>query len=176
MFVGWAINSAMFIMAAATFFKMGKPVDELQQAHELLQPLLGSNASVIFAVALLMAGVASCVTSGMAGGTIFAGLFAEPYDIKDNHSRWGVLISIVGAVAVIFFISDPFQGLLLSQMLLSIQLPITVLLQVYLTSSKKVMGKYANKKRSIFLISGIAAIVIALNLTLLLQALGVVGW
>lgn len=176
MFVGWAINSAMFIMAAATFFKVGKPVDELQQAHELLQPLLGSNASVIFAVALLMAGIASCVTSGMAGGTIFAGLFAEPYDIRDNHSRWGVLISIVGAVAVIFFISDPFQGLLLSQTLLSIQLPITVLLQVYLTSSKKVMGKYANKKRTIFLISGIAAIVIALNLTLLLQTVGVVKW
>ncbi len=176
MFVGWAINSAMFIMAAATFFKVGKSVTELQQAHELLQPLLGSNASVIFAVALLMAGVASSVTSGMAGGSIFAGLFAEPYDIKDNHSRWGVLISIVGAVAVIFFISDPFQGLLLSQMLLSIQLPITVLLQVYLTSSQKVMGKYANKKRTILLISGIAVIVILLNLTLLLQTVGVVKW
>jgi manganese transport protein len=173
MFVGWAINSAMFIMAAATFFKTGKPVEELQQAHELLQPLLGNNASAIFAVALLMAGIASCVTSGMAGGTIFAGLFAEPYDIKDSHSRWGVLISIVGATLFIFFIADPFTGLLLSQTLLSLQLPITVLAQVYLTSSKKVMGNYANHKGTIVVISVIAAAVILLNMALLFQ---VVGW
>lgn len=174
MVVGWGINSAMFIMAAATFFKAGKPVSELQQAHELLQPLLGNNATVIFAAALLMAGIASSVTSGMAGGSIFAGLFSEPYDIKDSHSRWGVLISIVGALAIIFFISDPFKGLIVSQMLLSVQLPITVLVQVYLTSSRKVMGKYANSKGTVLLISGIAAIVIALNIALLLSMVGVV--
>jgi manganese transport protein len=172
MVVGWAINSAMFIMAAATFFKAGRPVTELQQAHELLQPLLGSNASVIFAVALLMAGIASCVTSGMAGGTIFAGLFAEPYDIKDSHSRWGVLISVVGAMLVIFLISNPFSGLLISQLLLSLQLPVTVLVQVYLTSSGKVMGKYVNNKRTTILISVIALVVIALNVLLLMSVLG----
>jgi manganese transport protein len=175
MVVGWAINSAMFIMAAATFYVVGKQVDELQQAHELLQPLLGNNASTIFAVALLMAGIASSVTSGMAGGSIFAGLFAEPYDIKDNHSRWGVLISILGAVLCIFMISDPFKGLLISQMLLSLQLPITVLAQVYLTSSPKVMGQYANSKGTMLLIWGIAVIVIVLNLALLLQVLGLVN-
>jgi manganese transport protein len=165
--VGWAINCAMFIMAAALFFKLGKPVDELQQAHALLQPLLGNNATVIFAVALLMAGIASSVTSGMAGGSIFSGLFSEPYDIKDSHSRWGVLISIVGGVLVIFFIGDPFKGLIISQMLLSVQLPVTVLVQVYLTSSRKVMGRYTNTKGTMLLISTIAAIVIALNVALL---------
>ena len=172
MVVGWAINSAMFIMAAATFYVVGKQVDELQQAHELLRPLLGGNASTIFAAALLMAGIASSVTSGMAGGSIFAGLFGEPYDIKDNHSRWGAVISIVGATVVIFFISDPFKGLLISQMLLSLQLPITVITQVYLTSSPKVMGKYVNAKGTMLLISSIAALVIALNFALLLQVLG----
>jgi manganese transport protein len=172
MIVGWAINSAMFIMAAATFYVAGKEVTELQQAHELLQPLLGSNASVIFALALLMAGIASTVTSGMAGGTIFAGIFSEPYDIKDNHSRYGVYISIIGAVLIIFLISDPFKGLLISQLLLSIQLPITVLSQVYLTSSKQVMGKYANNKVMTFVISGIAIIVIVLNILLLINTFG----
>ena len=172
MIVGWAINSAMFIMAAATFYVAGKEVTELQQAHELLQPLLGSNASVIFALALLMAGIASTVTSGMAGGTIFAGIFSEPYDIKDNHSRYGVYISIIGAVLIIFLISDPFKGLLISQLLLSIQLPITVLSQVYLTSSKQVMGKYANNKVMTFVISGIAMIVIVLNILLLINTFG----
>ena len=173
MIIGWIINCAILIMAAAIFFKAGKPVEELQDAHKLLIPLLGGNASAIFAVALLMAGIASTVTSGMAGGSIFAGIFSEPYDIKDSHSRWGVLLSIVGALIVIFFISNPFQGLIISQMLLSIQLPITVLAQVYLTSSKKVMGKYVNSKKSSVLIIIMAIIVIGLNFALLLNVLGV---
>ncbi|MCL1934546.1 MAG: Nramp family divalent metal transporter [Candidatus Azobacteroides sp.] len=171
MILGWAINCAMFIMAAAIFFKSGKPVEELQDAHQLLKPLLGDNASVIFAVALLMAGIASTVTSGIAGGSIFAGIFSEPYDIKDSHSRWGVLLSIIGALVVIFFISDPFQGLLISQMLLSFQLPVTVLAQVYLTSSKEVMGKYANAKGSSLLILIMAIAVIGMNFALLADAL-----
>ena len=169
MIVGWAINCAMFIMAAAIFFKAGKPVEELQDAHQLLKPLLGDNASVIFAAALLMAGIASTVTSGMAGGSIFAGIFSEPYDIKDSHSRWGVLISIIGALIAVFFISNPFQGLVISQMLLSFQLPFTVLSQVYLTSSKKVMGNYANTKGSSALIVTMAIVVIAMNFALLVS-------
>ncbi len=174
--VGWAINSAMFVLAAATFFHAGRSVSELEQAHEVLTPLLGNEAATIFAAALLLAGVASCVTSGMAGGTIFAGLFLESYDIKDSHSRWGVAISIVGAVLCIFFVSNPLKGLIVSQMLLSVQLPITVLLQVYLTSSKKVMGAYANARGTTILISAIAAAVILLNGALLLQASGLVDW
>ncbi len=144
MIIGWAINSAMILMAAATFFRHKIPVHELQQAQNMLVPLLGSNAATIFAVALLMAGIASTVTSAMAGGSIFAGFFGEPFDMKDNHSRLGVLISLIPAVLVIFVISDPFKGLLYSQMLLSIQLPITIFTQIYLTSSWKVMNKYAN--------------------------------
>jgi len=174
MIVGWVINCAILIMAAAIFFKAGKPVEELQDAHQLLIPLLGTNASVIFAVALLMAGIASTVTSGMAGGSIYAGIFSEPYDIKDSHSRWGVLISLIGALVVIFFISNPFQGLLISQMLLSIQLPFTVLSQVYLTSSQKVMGKYANSKPASILILIIATVIIIMNFALLLDVMGMI--
>ena len=142
MIVGWAINSAMIIMAAATFFKFRLPVAELQQAQQMLTPLLGNNSSAIFAVALLMAGIASTITSAMAGGSIFAGLFGEPYDLRDNHSRLGVLISLIPALLIIFLISDPFKGLIYSQMLLSIQLPITIFTQIYLTSSRKVMKEY----------------------------------
>ena len=80
MLVGWAINSAMILLAAATFFVSRTPVSELQQADSLLRPLLGSHATVVFAVALLLAGIASTITSGMAAGTIFAGMFREPYD------------------------------------------------------------------------------------------------
>ncbi len=169
MLIGWAINSAMILLAAATFYKVGESVTELQQAKSLLEPLLGSNAGVVFAIALLFAGLSSTVTSGIAAGSIFAGMFKEPYDIKDNHSRLGVAISLLIALGFIFLISNPFQGLIISQMLLSIQLPFTIFLQVYLTSSEKVMGKYKNKPSTKILLYIIAAIVTLLNVYLFIS-------
>ncbi len=167
MIVGWAINSAIIILAAATFFKNNIKVEELQQAKSLLEPLLGSNAAVVFAIALLFSGVASSITSAMAGGSIVSGMFTEPYNIKDSHTRTGVLISLLGAMVAIFFVGDPFMGLILSQVFLSIQLPFTVAIQVYLTSSKKVMGKFVNRPFMVVVLIVIAGIVIFLNLKLL---------
>jgi manganese transport protein len=171
MIIGWAINSAMILLAAATFFTKGQKVVELQQAEKLLEPLLGSNATVVFAVALLFAGVASTITSGMAGGSIVSGMTGEPYNVKDNHSRIGVIISLVGALIIIFFIGDPFKGLIFSQVFLSFQLPFTIAIQIYLTSSKKVMGKYANSRFLICLLFAIGIIVSALNFKLLYEFL-----
>ncbi|MEE1419234.1 MAG: Nramp family divalent metal transporter [Alistipes ihumii] len=166
MLVGWAINSAMILLAAATFFVSRTPVSELQQADSLLRPLFGSHATVVFAVALLLAGIASTITSGMAAGTIFAGMFREPYDRKDPHSRFGVAFSLVAAFVVIIVISDPFKGLIYSQMALSIQLPFTVFLQVRLTSSEKVMGKFRNSRSTKWLLYAIGALVTWLNVML----------
>jgi len=169
MLVGWAINSAMILLAAATFFRTKTPVSELEQANQLLAPLLGSHAAVVFAVALLFAGIASTITSGMAAGSIFAGIFKEPYDIKDNHSRLGVTISLIVALGIIFLISNPFQGLIISQMILSIQLPFTIFLQVYLTSSEKVMGKYKNSMLTKTILYVIGGIVTLLNIALFIS-------
>jgi manganese transport protein len=171
MIIGWAINSAMILLAAATFFTSGQKVEELQQSKKLLEPLLGSNASVVFAVALLFAGIASTITSGMAGGSIVSGMYKEPYNVKDNHSRIGIIISLAGALLLIFFIGDPFKGLILSQVFLGVQLPFTIAIQIYLTSSKKVMGKYANSRFLVGLLSVIAGIVTFLNLKLLIEFL-----
>ena len=170
--IGWAINSAMILLAAAAFFKTGIPVTELQQAKSLLEPLLGSGAAFVFAIALLFAGISSTVTSGIAAGSIFAGIFKEPYDIKDNHSRLGVTISLLVALALIFMISNPFQGLIISQMLLSVQLPFTIFLQIYLTSSEKVMGKFKNKLFTKYLLYFIAVIVSLLNVYLFTETIG----
>jgi manganese transport protein len=167
MVVGWAINSAMIILAAATFFRSKIIVNELPQAQELLTPLLGTNASVIFALALLFAGVASSITSGMAGGSIVSGMFREPYDASDNHSRIGIIVSLIGALAVIFFVKNPYNSLILSQVFLSIQLPFTVAIQIYLTSSKKVMGKYANSLYMKVVLSLFLALITYLNIKLL---------
>lgn len=169
MMIGWAINSAMILLAAATFFKSGSTVNELQDASALLQPLLGNNAAVIFAVALLFAGIASTITSGMAAGSIFAGIYREPYDIKDSHSRWGVLLSLVMALIIIMLVSNPFMGLIYSQMILSIQLPVTIFLQVYLTSSWKVMGKYKNRTSTKWILYILGGIVTVLNVMLFIS-------
>ena len=172
MIVGWAINSAMILLAAAAFFAHRTPVSELQQAHEMLRPLLGNYATVIFAVALLFSGISSSITSGMAAGSIFAGFFGEPYHIKDNHSALGVAVSLVFALGLIFVIRDPFKGLIYSQMMLSIQLPITIFLQIYLTSSKKVMKDRANGPAFKISLLVIGCIVTVLNLMLLFSTAG----
>ena len=167
MSVGWAINSAMILLAATTFFAKGIAVDELQQAQEMLVPLLGSNAASIFAVALLFAGFASTATAGMAGASIFAGMFRESYDMDDLHSKMGLMLTYIPAVIILLFITDPFYGLILSQVLLSVQLPFTIFLQLYLTSSKRVMGKYVNTIITKFLLVSIGIIVTILNLYLM---------
>lgn len=162
MVIGWAINSAMIILAAATFYKQNIVVTELSQAQELLTPMLGSKASIVFGIALLFSGISSTITAGMAGGTIFAGMYKEPYDIKDTHTKVGVASILTISTIIIFLISDPFKGLVYSQMILSIQLPITVFLQIYLTSSKKVMGKYKNS-----IVDNIILLLITIILTIL---------
>lgn len=172
MLVGFCINSAMILLAAATFFHHGAAVEELEQAQSLLSPMLGPAAGLVFAISLLLAGVASSITAGMAGGSIFAGIFGEPYDIADNHSRLGVGITLVGAAACILFVGDPLKGLIYSQIALSIQLPITIVLQLLLTSRRSVMGDHANPKGTTAVLAVAAAIVIALNVMLLIDMLG----
>ena len=142
--IGWMINSAMILLAAAVFFAHGIEVTELEQAEELLRPLIGPAAGTIFAIALLFAGFASSATAGMAGASIFAGMFGESYDMKDFHTRLGLALTYIPALLLIVFVTDSFQALLISQMFLSLQLPITIFLQLYMTSSRKVMGQYAN--------------------------------
>ena len=144
MIIGWAINSAMIIVAAATFFVAQTNVDDLGQAAALLQPLLGEHAALVFAVALLFAGIASSVTAGMAGGTIGAGISGRGYELTEKATQYSIACTLVGAVVCIFAVKDTFQALLISQILLSVQLPFTVLLQIHLTSSREVMGSYAN--------------------------------
>ena len=142
-------------------------MEELQQAKSLLEPLLGSNAAIVFALALLMAGISSTITSGWRQVLSLQVSLVESYHIKDSHSQVGVILSLGIALLLIFFIGDPFKGLLISQMILSIQLPFTVFLQVGLTSSRKVMGNYVNSRWSTFVLYAIAVIVSVLNIMLL---------
>ena len=169
MIVGWGINSAMILMAAATFFQHSVAVTDLGQAEQMLRPLLGNASAIVFAVALLMAGIASSITAGMAGGSIFAGIHGEPYNSGDLHTRIGLGATLVVGLILIYFIKNPLQGLIFSQICLSIQLPWTIFLQIHLTSSKKIMGKHANKPYEKVLLWATAATVSVLNLMLLVE-------
>ncbi len=170
MMVGWMINSAMILLAAATFFQQKVKVSSLEQAEEMLHPMLGHSgalAATVFALALLCAGLSASLTAGMAGGSIFAGLFSRNYDIQKPLSKIGVGITLGVALLAVMFVTNSFKALIVSQVLLSIQLPITIVLQIYLTSSRRVMGTHANTLYGKLWLWLVAAIVIALNLILL---------
>jgi manganese transport protein len=166
---GWAINSAMIIMAAAVFYKNGIVVNELPQVTLTLEPIFGRASAVVFALGLLFAGLSSSVTAAMAGGSVFAGIFLEPFDIDDPHSRIGLLITLIGALAAIMLLSNPFKGILWSQIALSLQLPFTIIPLILLTSSKKVMGDYANRPYGATVLWITGLVVIGLNIALLID-------
>ena len=171
MFAGWAINCAMIIVAAATFYVHNIHVNELSDAKQMLVPILGNFASEIFALALLFSGIASCITIGMSGGSIFTGIFGEPYDIDDIHTKTGVLLTILPSILICLLIKDPLKGLIYSQTILSVQLPITIFLQLYLTSSNRVMGKYKNSRWNNIILWFLGILISLLNIFLLIEAI-----
>ncbi len=99
MIIGWAINSAMILMAATTLYQngSGKQVDDLTVAGKMLSPLLGECGNGGLRTGTLLAGISSSITAGMAGGTIFSGIFNQPYDIKTKETKRGVLLTMIPA-------------------------------------------------------------------------------
>ncbi len=171
MVIGWAINSAIIIMAASVFFSRGTVVADLAQADATLRPLLGNASRIVFGAALFLAGFSSSVTAAMAGGSIFAGIFGEPFDISDTHSRTGAAVTLAGAIIAVFLLKDSFQGLIWSQIILSIQLPWSIFSLLALTSSSKVMGKFSNSFRDNVLLWSTAIVVSVLNIMLFIGML-----
>lgn len=169
MIIGWGINSAMIVVAASTFYKNRILVQELQQAQILLKPVLGGLASIVFALALLFSGISSSITAGISGGVIYSGIYNKTYDIKDKETRIGIVLNIICALLIIMFINDTFKGLVISQIVLSLQLPFTVFLLIFLTSSQYVMGKFKNDLKTNVLLWIIGIAVTALNILLLIK-------
>lgn len=172
MTAGWLINSAMILVAAAVFFRHGTVVTELEQAAATLKPLAGELASLLFALALLCAGLSSSITAGLAGGTVFTGFLGKPTAMGSPWFRLGVLITLAPAVAIIALPVDTFKLLILSQVCLSVQLPFTCVALTILTCSRRVMGEYANGPLEKWLLIVTSAVVIGLNVLLLYQTLG----
>ena len=166
------INAAILIMAAATFHGTGhQDVAEIGDAYQLLSPLLGTTmASVLFAVALLCSGQNATLTGTLAGQIVMEGfinLRIRPW-LRRLVTR---LIAIVPAVGVIAIYGDAGTGplIILSQVVLSLQLPFAVFPLVMFTNDPHKMGPFANPLWVKVLAWTVAVIIAALNIYLLYQ-------
>jgi manganese transport protein len=141
------INSAILILSAAVFNATGNTqVDSIEDAHALLTPLLGTGlASVLFALALLASGQNSTLTGTLAGQIVMEGFLAlriRPW-VRRIITR---LLAIVPAVIVVWLYGEQgtVQLLILSQVVLSMQLPFAIWPLLRFTSDARLMGRYAN--------------------------------
>ena len=136
------VNAAILIVAAAVFFKRGIAVNEIQQAHLLLAPLLGTAAaSVLFAVALLCSGQSSTLTGTMAGQIVMEGFLnfrMRPW-LRRLITR---MVAIIPAAFVDLTAGEEgtYKLLILSQVILSMQLPFAVIPLIHFTSDRTRMG------------------------------------
>ena len=172
------INAAILIVSAATFFGKGHDVAEIQDAHKLLSPVLGvSVASTLFAVALLASGQNSTLTGTLAGQIVMEGFLnirLRPW-LRRLITR---LIAIIPAVIVtaLYGESKTTDLLVLSQVILSLQLPFAVVPLILFTSDRKKMGEFASPAWIKVLAWVTAAIIIVLNVKLLTDTFGLTAW
>ena len=168
------VNAAILIVAAATFHTSGHDgVKEIEQAYELLSPLLGLGiASVLFAIALLAAGMNSSVTATLAGQIVMEGFLRLrlPAWARRLLTR-GIAIVPVVVVTAIYGESGTGQLLIFSQVILSMQLPFAVIPLVRFVCDRQKMGQFAVPRSVAILAWVVAAIILTLNIKLLFDSL-----
>lgn len=159
------VNASIMIIAAAVFFKHGIVVTELQQAHNLLTPILGTAlAGVAFALALVCAGQASTLTGTLAGQIVMEGYLR--FKIRPVLRRLITRLLAVGPAALTIGIagdSSTYNLLILSQVVLSLQLPFAVIPLIHFTSDRSIMGDFANNSLLKALAWSVASIIVVLN-------------
>jgi len=168
------VNSAILILAASTFHQAGHhDVVSLQDAHALLEPLLGTVvAPILFAVALLAAGQSSTITGTMAGQIVMEGFVAlrvRPW-LRRLITR---LVAVVPAAAAVYFLGERAADelLILSQVILSLQLPFAIVPLIHFTSDRRKMGLFANPLWVRALAWLAAIVIIGLNIQLVLETI-----
>ena len=162
------VNGAILILSASTFFKRGIVVNEIEQAHQLLTPLMGTTmASVLFAVALLASGQSSTITGTMAGQIVMEGFLnfrMRPW-LRRLLTR---LLAIIPAAITVFLSGEQgtYRLLILSQVVLSLQLPFAVIPLIHFTSDRKKMGEFTNPGWVKLIAWSSAVLIVGLNLWL----------
>ncbi len=170
------VNASILVMAAAVFFSRGIVVTEIQQAHELLAPILGNDiAPMAFAIALLAAGQSSTLTGTLSGQIVMEGFLnikLRPW-LRRLLTRSLALIPAIIVIAI-YGNEGIYEMLILSQVVLSLQLPFAIIPLIHFTSDKNKMGQFASKLWLKITAWTIAGIIIALNLKLVFDEL--TGW
>lgn len=170
------VNAAILILAASVFHRNGILVTEIQQAHVMLAPLLGTSlASLLFGVALLFAGQSSTITGTLAGQIVMEGFLRirlQPW-LRRGLTR---AAAVVPAVVTILLAGEAqvYQLLLVSQVVLSLQLPFAVLPLIRFTSDPKRMGSFVNPTWVKVAAWACSALILALNCGLVYES--VTGW
>ncbi|MFH1130341.1 MAG: Nramp family divalent metal transporter [Pseudomonadota bacterium] len=167
MLMGWLVNSAMIIVAAAVFSHHHVVVESIEQASATLKPLAGPLAGFLFAVALIFAGVGSSVTSSMAEVNVITGFLGKPEDPRTMLYKISVFITAIPSFLVILLGMNTFRILIFSQVILSIQLPFTLVPLLILCRSRNLMGRFQSGRLEFATALVISAIVIILNIYLL---------
>jgi manganese transport protein len=159
------VNAAMLIMAASTFHEKGlKDIASIEEAHRTLEPLLGSAASVVFAVSLLAAGLSSSTVGTLAGQSIMQGFIHRTIPI---WLRRGV--TMLPALVVIAIGLDPTRTLVISQVVLSFGIPFALIPLVLFTRQEPLMGVLTNHRITTVIALAVATLIVALNIFLLYQ-------
>jgi manganese transport protein len=164
--VAGMINGAILVMSAATFHQNNIVIESIEEAYQTLTPLLGNVSSTAFGIALLASGLASSVVATLSGQIIFEGF--TKFRAKLWKRRIMIrTITIIPAIIAISYGVSTLDILVVSQVILSLQLPFTIIPLVYFTSKEKIMGVYVNKTHTKIIAIICVSIIITLNVMLL---------
>lgn len=161
------INMAMIIMASSAFHQGHADVAEIETAYHSLTPLLGGAAAGLFLLSLIASGVSSSVVGTMAGQMIMQGFLRVRVPIWLRR-----LVTMAPAFAVVMAGVNATEALVMSQVVLSIALPVPMIALVYFCARRSVMGEFAMSWPLLVLTSACAALVLSLNAVLLAEAFG----
>ena len=170
--LGWLINCAMVVVAAAVFFRHGIVVTSLEQASATLEPLAGNLARYLFGIGLLTAGLGSSFTSAMAEVNVLTAYLGRPENPRSTFYRIGLFVLAIPALAVVASGLDSLKILVYSHVALSIQLPLTIAPLLLLVSDRRVMGRFVSSPMERILAIAAGLVVVVLNVFFLYQLAG----
>jgi manganese transport protein len=162
------VNMAMVMMASSAFHAGHSDVAEIETAYHTLTPLLGAAASGIFLVSLIASGVSSSVVGTMAGQMIMQGFIGFRIPIWIRR-----LVTMTPAFIVVALGIDATKALVISQVVLSLALPVPLIALVIFTRRADIMGPFVNRRATDVAALAGTAVVLSLNTVLLLQTFGV---
>lgn len=171
--IAGSVNIALVLLAAAALQGVhipGVETDTIEGAHEVIASVLGSGIGTVFAIGLLASGLASTSVGAYAGSEIMSGLLHVKVSLLARR-----LVTLIPALVILAVGIDPTWALVLSQVLLSLGIPLAIIPLVYYTSKKDVMGTYADPKWLLAINIVAAFLIVALNLGLLVLSIAGIG-